>query len=378
MKPDARKEPAVRDLFQFADDLGPEKVIAIYEPALELRGILVVDNTAAGPAIGGCRMASDVTLDECFRLARAMTLKNAAAGLPHGGGKSVIAGDPKMPAQRKETIVRAFARAIRDIRDYIMGPDMGLDERAMAWVRDEIGRSVGLPRELGGIPLDELGATGFGIAIAAEVAQEFAGIRLAGARVAVQGFGAVGRHAARFLAARGAVLVAASDSVGTIASPNGLDVAAMAALKERGPSVTEFGAGQRLGRDAIVGVDCDIWIAAARPDVITMNNVKSLRAKLILQGANIPISAEAEQWLHEHGVLSLPDFIANAGGVICAAVEYRGGTQSQAFQTIEEKIRDNTRAVLEAMRRRNIAPRRAAVDLARERVVAAMSYRRFR
>jgi glutamate dehydrogenase (NAD(P)+) len=378
MKHEARKEIAMSELFQFADDLGPEKVIAVYEPKLDLRGILVVDNTAAGPAIGGCRMAPDVTLEECFRLARAMTLKNAAAGLPHGGGKSVIIGDPKMPAERKETIVRAFAHALRDIRDYIMGPDMGLDERAMAWVHDEIGRSVGLPRELGGIPLDQIGATGFGVAIAAEVAQEFAGIKLAGARVAVQGFGAVGKHAARFLAARGTVLVAASDSVATIADPRGLDVTALAALKERGASVAELGAGKRLDRDAIVGVDCDIWIPAARPDVVTMSNVKSLRAKLILQGANIPISAEAEQSLHEHGVLSLPDFIVNAGGVICAAVEHRGGTQSEAFRTIEEKIRDNTRAVLEAMRRRNVAPRQAAIDLARERVVAAMTYRRFR
>ncbi len=366
------------ELFQFADDLGPEKVIAVYEPKLDLRGILVVDNTAAGPAVGGCRMAPDVTLEECFRLARAMTMKNAAAGLPHGGGKSVIIGDPKMPADRKETVVRAFAHALRDIRDYVMGPDMGLNERAMAWVHDEIGRSVGLPREIGGIPLDEIGATGFGVAIAAEVAQEFTGIKLTGARVAVQGFGAVGKHAARFLAARGAVLVAASDSVGTIADPKGLDVAALAQLKEQGASVVEFSAGQRLDRDAIVGVDCDIWIPAARPDVVTMSNVKSLRAKLILQGANIPISAEAEQWLHEHGVLSLPDFIVNAGGVICAAVEYRGGTQSQAFQTIEEKIRNNTRAVFEAMRRRNVAPRQAAVDLARERVAAAMTYRRFK
>jgi glutamate dehydrogenase (NAD(P)+) len=133
----------------------------------------------------------------------------------------------------------------------------------------------------------------------------------------------------------------------------------------------------RLERDAIVSVDCDIWIPAARPDVVTTSNVKSLRSNLILQGANIPISSDAERWLHQHGIVSLPDFIVNAGGVICAAVEYRGGTQAQAFQTIEEKVRANTRAVLEAMRRRNIAPRQAAIDLARERVVAAMTYRRF-
>ena len=365
------------ELFQYADDIGPAKVIGIYEPKLALRGILVVDNVAAGPAIGGCRMASDVTLDECARLARAMTMKNAAAGLPHGGAKSVIIADPKMPDDHKEQVIRAFAHAIGDIAEYIVGPHMGLNELAMAWVHDEIGRAVGLPREIGGIPLDEIGATGFGLAIAAEVAQDFCEVKIPRARVAVQGFGAVGKHAARFLAARGAVLVAASDSSGTITNPKGIDIEALIALKDRRRSVVELPGGKRCDREAIVGVDCDIWIPAARPDVITMANVDSLRAKLVLQGANIPVSPEAEDRLHQRGILSIPDFIANAGGVICAAVEYRGGTQLSALQTIEEKIRNNTRTVLDTMSLRRITPRKAAVDLARQRVVAAMSYRRF-
>ncbi len=367
----------MNEMFQFADDLGPEKVIAIYNAKVGLRAMLVIDNTAAGPALGGCRMAPDVTLRECARLARAMTMKNAAAGLPHGGAKSVIAADPRMPAASKESILRAFAHAIRDLRDYITGPDMGLDERTMAWVYDETGRAAGLPAELGGIPLDEIGATGFGLAIAAEVAQGFCDVKIAGARVAVQGFGAVGRHAARFLAARGAALVAAADSRGTIINPSGLDLEALIAFQRQGRSVGEFAGGQRMERDAIVGVDCDIWIPAARPDVITMANVDSIRARLILQGANIPISLDAERRLHERGVLSLPDFIANAGGVICASVEYHGGTHSQAMQTIEEKIRSNVRAVLDAMRERKVTPREAAVGMARERVMRAMACRRF-
>ena len=214
---------AMEDMFKFADQLGPQKIVHIYEPRIGLKAIVVVDNTAAGPAIGGTRMAPDVSVEECFRLARAMTFKNAAAGLPHGGAKSVIFGDPLMPADQKERHVRAFAAAIRNIHEYIPGPDMGTNEVAMAWVKDEIGRSVGLPRELGGIPLDEIGATGFGLAIAAEVAQEFSKVQLDGARVVVQGFGAVGRHAARFLASKGASLVAASDTKGAIADPYGLE-----------------------------------------------------------------------------------------------------------------------------------------------------------
>ncbi len=366
------------DLFRFADTLGPEKVLVIYQPRLDLRGIVVVDNTAAGPALGGCRMAPDVTFEECFRLARAMTMKNAAAGLPHGGGKSVIMADPAMPAERKELTMRAFAQAIRDLRDYIPGPDMGTNERALAWVHDEIGRAAGLPREIGGIPLDEVGATGFGVAIAAEVAQDFCDVKLEGARVAVQGFGAVGRHAARFLGERGSILVAASDANGATANPKGLDVAALTSFKAEGRrSVADFPGGKRLDRDALIGVDCDILIPAARPDVITMANVDLIRARLVLQGANIPASSEAEDRMHARGILSIPDFIANAGGVICGSVEYHGGTQSIAFQNIEEKTRINTRAVLEAMRARKVTPRRAALDLASERVRAAMSHHRF-
>jgi glutamate dehydrogenase (NAD(P)+) len=112
-------------VFRFADNLGPQKIVHIYEPGLDLKAILVVDNIAAGPSIGGTRMAHDVNLEECVRLARAMTLKNAAAGLPHGGGKSVVFADPSMPAPEKEQIMRAFACAIGDIADFIPGPDMG-------------------------------------------------------------------------------------------------------------------------------------------------------------------------------------------------------------------------------------------------------------
>ncbi len=145
--------------FRFCDDLGPKTILHCYEPSFGLKAILVVDNVAAGPAIGGVRMAPDVSLEECFRLARAMTFKNAAAGLPHGGGKSVLYGDPATSRERKQELVRAMACALGDCRDYIFGPDMGTDEGCMACVKAEIGRAVGLPREVGGIPLDEIGET---------------------------------------------------------------------------------------------------------------------------------------------------------------------------------------------------------------------------
>ena len=145
-----------QDAFPFADEFGPRRVVTIHQPSAGLRAIAVIDNTACGPAVGGVRMAPDVSLEECFRLARAMTWKNAAAGLPHGGGKSVIFGDPRMPLAQKEDLIRAFANSIRDIADDIPGPDMGTDELCMGWIKDETGRAVGLPEAIGGFLLISL------------------------------------------------------------------------------------------------------------------------------------------------------------------------------------------------------------------------------
>jgi glutamate dehydrogenase (NAD(P)+) len=366
------------DMFRFADALGPAKIVHIHVPDIALRAIVVIDNLACGPSIGGVRMAPDVSVEECARLARAMTLKNAAAGLPHGGGKSVIFGDPRMPAADKERTIRGFACAIRDLVDYIPGPDMGTDERCMAWVRDEIGRAVGLPPVLGGIPLDDIGATGFGVAVAIEAAQPYCGLSLQGARVAVQGFGAVGRHAAQFLAAKGAVLVAAADSGATLYDPAGLDVADLSRHKLAGRALADYRTGEKRERDAIIDVACDIWIPSARPDVLRADNVARLQTKLVAQGANIPATEEAEAMLHARGILVLPDFIANAGGVICAAVEYHGGTEAAAFAAIAEKVGRNTRQMLEQAADARSTPRAAALTMAEQRIKQAAGYRRWR
>jgi glutamate dehydrogenase/leucine dehydrogenase len=365
----------MKDIFDFADDLGPIKIVHIYDPKRGLKAVLVIDNVARGPSIGGIRMAPDVSVEEAFRLARAMTMKNSAANLPHGGGKSVIFGDPKMDLTKKEHLIRAFARAIRDLVEYIPGPDMGTDERCMAWIKDEIGRAVGLPPEIGGIPLDEIGATGWGLKASVEAALEHCDFRLSGARLVVQGFGSVGKHAARFLGEKGTVLVAAADSRGTIFNPKGIEVGRLIALKNSGQSVLDYSPGEKLPVDGIIEIDCEIWIPAARPDVIRKENVHRLKTKLVPQGANIPFTEEAEKILHERGVLVIPDFIANAGGVICASVEYHGGTQSQALATIEEKIRGNTKEVLASARKSGTPPRQAAVELAKARVIKAMGYR---
>jgi len=367
----------MKDLFTLADDLGPLKIIHVHEPGIGLKGVLVVDNVARGPSVGGVRMAVDVTTEECARLARAMTFKNAAADLSHGGGKAVLLGDPKMPRARKEVLIRGFCCALREIEQYIFAPDMGTDEECMSWVKDEIDRVVGLPRELGGIPLDEIGATGFGLHHAIEVAREFCELAIKDARFVVQGFGAVGKHVAKFLCAAGATVIAVSDSKGAIYNPDGLDIERLLALKSAGKSVTDYDAGERRDGDAIIDIECDIWIPAARPDVIHEANVNRLNTRMVVQGANIPVTYAAEKMLHERGILNVPDFIANAGGVICAAAEYQGAGEAAAFAAIEEKLRRNTREVLETAQREQILPRDAALAMARRRVEQAMRHRRW-
>lgn len=355
------------------DELGPAKILQIYDPQSGLHGFVVVDNIALGPAIGGVRISPTVTPLEVSRLARTMTLKSSIAGLDHGGGKAGIIADPKQ--DNIEQIFRAFARMMGGVEEYVPAPDMGSDERMMVWVKEEIDRVLGLPEEVGGLPLDKLGATGYGIAECAEVACNYADLTLKGATVAIQGFGNVGRAAARFLADKGAVIIAVSDSLGTLAQSAGLNIGELIETKLHKGTVLESPQGTAFPGDAIFGMECDILIPAATPDVIHRENHAQVKARLILQGANIPVTLEAEKLLAENGVLVIPDFIANAGGLIMAAMEYRQKSAQEAFIAIERKIQKNTDKILDKASKEKLLPRVAAERLALERVKAAMAMR---
>jgi len=358
-----------------ADDLGPEKVVFLRLTA-ETAAVVVIDNIALGPAIGGTRMRLDVTASEVARLARAMTIKNAVAGLPHGGGKSGIAAPPDLPPAEHERVMRAFGRAIAQLTDYIPGPDMGTTETSMAYVHDEIGRSVGLPSVLGGIPLDELGATGYGLGVCAQALSDAKVLGLDGARVVIQGFGAVGSNAARALAKHGAVVIAASDIQGATWNDDGLDIPALEAYKRTGGPISGFPGGMSVPRDDILGYSCEILVPAAQPDVVTTDNVGKISAQVVLEGANIPITTQAEAELHDRGVLCIPDVIANAGGVICAAAEHRSASRAEAFAEIDEKITAATAELLDRTRSASLTPRDAVNQMAAERLSKALGLRR--
>ncbi len=350
----------------YADDLGPEKIVHIYEPKSGLKAIVVIDNLSLGPAVGGCRMAADVDTREVFRLARAMTLKNALNDLPHGGAKSAILESSAV--LNKEELIREFAQSIKHLTDYIPGPDMGTDETCMAYIHDEIGRAVGLPKVLGGLPLDELGATGYGLAVAADVASEVLDLPLKNARVVIQGFGNVGKAVARFLAERGAVIIATCDTGGAIYAPDGILVSALTEIKGSGGSVQESGLGKRITQEEMLQLESDIFIPSARPDVFTVDNQQWLKTKLVLEGANIPITHEAAKILRDRGIMIVPDVIANGGGVICAATEYQGMSEKQAFERIESTIGRNTREVLERSMKQAQYPHYASLLMAKKRL----------
>jgi glutamate dehydrogenase/leucine dehydrogenase len=249
---------------------------------------------------------------------------------------------------------------------------MGTDEKSMAWVHEEIGRAVGLPRILGGLPLDELGMTGYGVAVAADVASDAIGLPLKGARAVVQGFGNVGKATAKFLLERGVKIIAVNDSKGTLHDSAGIDIPSLIQFVETGGKVGESGLGDAMERDALLAMETEIFIPAARPDVFTELNQHLLNTQLVLEGANIPITREAAEKLHNRGVWIIPDIIANSGGVICAATEYQGLTVDDAYTATRETIGRNTKEVLRRVREENIVPHQAALNMAREPIDAAM------
>ncbi len=354
------------------DELGPVKVLHLHSAKAGLDAVVVVDNTALGPAVGGVRVRLQVGVEEVQRLARTMTLKNSIAGLPHGGGKAGISLDPSSPAKKK--VFQAFAALTEGLSEYIPGPDMGSDEECMAWIYEETGRAVGLPERMGGLPLDRLGATGYGLAECAEVACRHAGVRLEGAKVAIHGFGSVGKAAARFMALKGALIVGAADIGGTVYDPAGLDLDGLARAKEKTGSINGYQAPGAVRKRPweVLTAPCDILIPAATADVINVENAGSIQAKLIIQGANLPVTRQAEEALHMRGILSVPDFIANAGGVIMAAMEYARKEKDEAFKTISQKIRENTGLVLQKAKAEGKLPVKAATELALGRIKEAM------
>ncbi|VVB73968.1 Glutamate dehydrogenase 2 [uncultured archaeon] len=370
------------------DEFGPEKVIQVSDRKTGMKGILVIDNTAKGPGKGGIRMTPTVTVDEVFRLARVMTWKTAMADLPFGGAKSGIIAptDVIKDKAKKKEYIQAFSKAIRFVcpKLYIGAPDVNTGEEEMRWFVEANGSwkaATGKPADMCaepgkrcGIP-HEYGSTGFGVYHSTAVAADYLNLPLKGLTFAVEGFGNVGSFAAKYLTEAGARLVAVSDSRGCIYNKDGIGFNVLEQVKKEKGSVTSYTPGSVLPGPQLFELEVDVLIPAALPDSINKSNVEKIKAKIIVEGANIPMTAEMEETLHARGVLVVPDFVANAGGVISSYAEYRGKSPEEMFKLVEKKVRKNTKQTLVLAKKDGIKPREAAVWIAMERVRKAMAKR---
>lgn len=366
------------------DEFGPEKILKVYDPKTGMRGFTVIDNTALGPGKGGIRMTPTVTLEEVASLARTMTWKCALAELPFGGGKSgIVADDRKVSRKQKFALVRAFSRAIKPVcpREYIAAPDMNMAEQEMrafalenGSMRSTTGKPARMcvkPGEKCGIP-HEYGSTGFGVYHSMLVAINHLGLDPKGMAVAIEGFGNVGSFTAGFMRRGGLKLVAASDSRGCIYNPKGLDFRKLARVKRERGSVVNYRPGKVLDSRKLFTLPVDVIVPSAIPNSINESNWRGVKAKIVVEAANIPATPEIEEKLHRKGVLVVPDFVANAGGVISSYAEYRGVNPKDMFGMVERKIKRNTKLVLDRARKMRVKPRDAALKIAKERVLRAM------
>jgi glutamate dehydrogenase (NAD(P)+) len=374
------------DIFEWMDEFGPEKMIVVHDTRTGMMGMLVIDNTARGPGKGGCRMDPNMTLQDCFRLARTMTWKWAMADIYLGGAKAGIRNDPKSPY--KEEIIRAYVKKIRKFLpdEYVFGNDMGFAEKDGAIALDEaedMKAAVGTPAELGGLPYDELGITGYGVVEAAECAAPYRGIDLRKATVSIQGFGAVGAFAAKFMREKGAKVVAVSSIEGAVYDPQGLDVESLLSLrtKEGDKAVLKAPRGEKIARGKELELPVDILIPGATGDVITEENMKNIKAKMVVEGANFPTKPAAQEYFHQKGILMVPDFVANAGAVMGAgkAMDNRYSCDllepKEVYETVKKKMWKNVTMVMEESQKSKRLPREVALAISKERVMKAMELR---
>jgi glutamate dehydrogenase (NAD(P)+) len=373
-------------VWEETDQWGPEKVLQVYDPDTGMKGVLVIDNTSTGPGKGGIRFAEGTSPLDVFKLARTMIWKCAAAGLPFGGAKGGIIADPN--SVDRVAWVKSFAKMIRPYcpGQYIAATDIGTTELDMAIFAHEIGdmrACTGKPSELGGIP-HELGTTGYGVTTALETAlevlSELKAIHIQrDNKVSIQGFGNVGSFTARFLDSAGIKVVAISDVSGLVCNKDGLNIPRLM-IDMKGKSIlSDLDGYDILDKNQIFEFNSDIFIPAAMGNVIIDKTVTKLLnhgVKIVIEAANLPTSSTADEYLNKNGVWLIPDFLANAGGVIGSFVEYQGRTEKEAFELIRYKISKNIKNILTQAIMNEENPRILALEMSKQRVYRAMLLRK--
>jgi len=356
-------------------------------------GHRVQHNMTRGPAKGGIRFHPDVTLDEVKALASWMTWKCAVTNLPYGGAKGGVTCNPKaMSSAELEKLTRRFATEISPlIGSYsdIPAPDVNTDGQTMAWIMDTIsmhkgftdmGIVTGKPIDIGG-SLGRTEATGRGVMITAREAAKHIGLNLNGATVVVQGFGNVGYWAAYLLQELGCKIIAASDSVGAIYRPSGVDPTELLEQKNSTGSVSGFADSDAISNAELLETSCDILVPAALEQQITGNNASRINAKIIVEGANGPTTPEADKILTDKGSLIIPDILANAGGVVVSYFEWVQNlqrffwTKEEVNKRLDSILTGSFNEVINTSRQYKVDMRTAAMVNAINRVATATNIR---
>jgi len=346
-----------------------------------------------GPYKGGLRYHPHVTADECIGLSMWMTWKCAVIDIPFGGAKGGVVVDPTdLSPEEKERLTRRFAEEIRDFvgpTTDIPAPDMGTDAQTMAWFMDaysmQEGETVpgvvtGKPRVIGGSYGREE-APGRSVAIVTRAAAEYYDVSLDGLRVAVQGYGSVGANAARCLDDWGADVVAVSDVNGAIHDPDGLDTWAVPSHEEEPEAVTTCDAPETISSSAILELDVDVLVPAAVGNVLTASNAPDVQADFVVEGANGPTTAAADEIFDERGIPVVPDILANAGGVAVSYFEWlqhinrHSWSAERVDEELESKMLSAWDAVVEAAEARDVTWRVAAYIVALSRIAEAKDTR---
>ncbi len=356
-------------------------------------GFRVQYNITLGPAKGGIRYHPGVTLDEVTALAAWMTWKCAVAQVPFGGGKGGIICDPSTMSKRElEALTRRYTAEIIDLigpEKDVPAPDVNTDPQIMAWFMDTYSMHVGhtatavvtgKPVEMGG-SLGRREATGRGVMIIARESAKHLGFELKGSTVAVQGFGNVGSIGAELMHAEGAKILAATDWKGGVYNPKGLDMPALLAWTAEQKTVAGFPGSEPITNDQLFALDVDILVPAALENQITADNAASIKAKMVIEGANGPTTPEAHHALHKRGVFVVPDILANAGGVTTSYFEWvqdRHGyfwSEKEVNERLEIKMVQAYDAVLATAKKHNVDMRTAAYIVAINRVATVTRMR---
>jgi len=354
----------------FLDDptAAPARIVELRDEEVGLDAVVAIDHELFPKSAGGTRMVPDVTVNEVSRLARAMTWKFAVAGVPYAGAKAGV----RFSAGDRDAVLSAFLDRVYTWREvFLTGPDMGTNpEDFLRFAAD--GEEPMWARSLDGMSMDDL-AVGAGILGGARIVLDRLGQRFDAATVAIEGFGKAGAGTARAIDRAGGRVVAVSTIEGALVDPDGLDVDELLALRrEHGDRLVHHAGVPVRPREALFSVECDVLVPGARPDVVTLESVPSLRARGIVPAANIPYGPGAVEALHERGIVALPDFVSNAGGVHLYEAPECVDDPESCLDAVERLVAETTARVVDGAEHEGVTPTEAALRIGRAFLRAAV------